>query len=160
VDAPLLTAYVPDWDIALQEALTLRPELVQARQELKALQFDLMVQRNFLKPDLRFASSYGINALGNRLDADDQIQDQALGRERSANALRNLASNHFNDWSLGLTLNVPLGYRFENAAVRRAQLNLAQGYLGVKREEEKARNFLAKAYRDVKENYDLIEARR
>ncbi len=160
VDAPTLAPYQPDWSVAVEEALNLRPELIVARQELKTLQFDLMVQRNFLKPDLRLQSSYQLSALGTRLDGDGEIPSQSLGRHLPDNAFRGLASNHYNSWNLALNLNVPLGYRFENAAVRRARLALAQGYLAVKREEEKAKSFLAKAYRDVLESYKLIQARR
>ena len=44
--------------------------------------------------------------------------------------------------------------------VRRAQLRLAQAYLSVKREEEKAERFLVKAYRDVIESGPMsIDAR-
>ena len=49
----------------------------------------------------------------------------------------------------GLVLNVPLGYRYENGALRRARLELAQYYLGLKEEEDKAERFLTKAYLDV-----------
>src|SRR5262249_42440980 len=56
VDAPTLAPYVPNWETALEEALTLRPELVLARQELRTLQMNVLVQQNFLKPDLRFQS--------------------------------------------------------------------------------------------------------
>jgi hypothetical protein len=67
---------------------------------------------------------------------------------------------HYNDWTLGLTANIPLGWRFEHAAVLRAKLALAQGYYAVQREEQKARSFLMKAYRDVFENYQLVGYRR
>ena len=108
--------------------------LVAARHELKTLQFDVMVQKNFLKPDLRFLSSYGVDALGTQLDGNGQLFDQSLGRFKSNNAFRVLSSMHYNDWDIGLLYNVPLGFRFEHAAVRRARLALAQGFLAVKRE--------------------------
>src|SRR5258708_17339192 len=38
-DGPTLAAYQPDWNAANNEALALRPELVIARNELKARQF-------------------------------------------------------------------------------------------------------------------------
>ncbi len=160
VDAPSLAPVCPNWDVAVEEALTLRPELVAARQELKALQFDVMVQKNFLKPDIRALMSYGVDGLGTRLDGNGQVLDSSQGRSRTDNAWRSLASTHFNDWDIGLVYNVPLGYRFEYAAVRRARLALAQGFLAVQREEEKARLFLSKAYREVIESYSLIKARR
>src|SRR5262249_29538024 len=37
-DAPTLAEFKPDWDSSLREALVMRPELVLAREELKARQ--------------------------------------------------------------------------------------------------------------------------
>jgi outer membrane protein TolC len=168
VDSPTLAPFAPDWKTARQEAVNLRPEVVLARQELRVLQFDVQVQQNFLKPDLRFQSQFGINGLGSRLDGDGQIPDtsgqtsaaQAPTKFRSDNVFRVLAGTHYNDWTLGLTMNIPIGFRFEHAAVRRAKLALAQGYEAVKREEQKAVFFLEKAYRDISENYRLVQYRR
>jgi outer membrane protein TolC len=159
-DAPTVAPYSPDYLSALNDALTLRPELVEVRQELKVRQFDVLIQENFLKPDLRFSSAYTLVGFGSRLDSNEQITDPITGSTRSTNAFRVLASDHFNDWTLGLTLNVPLGYRFEHAAVRRAKLSLAQVNLALLREEDKAERFLVKAYRDIYTNYETIGARR
>ncbi len=159
VDAPTLAPYQPDWSAALQDCLNLRPELVLAREDIKARQLNLMTQLTFLKPDLRFQSSYQIVGLGSRLDGNGQFLD-STSTWRSNNALRSLASDHFNDWSIGLTLNVPLGYRAEAAFVRQARLQLAQSYYGLKEQEVKAQNYLAKQYRVVQEAYRTITARR
>ena len=160
VDAPTLAPYVPRWETALEEALTLRPELVVARQELRKQQFNLAVQYNFLKPDLRFQSQFGVNGLGSSLSGDSQFFDQTIGRFRSDNALRSLASGHYNDWSMGLTMNIPIGFRFEHAAVRAAKLQLAQGFFAVQREEAKAKIYLRKAYNDLFTNWRLVGTRR
>jgi outer membrane protein TolC len=160
-DAPTVAPYLPDWDTALNEALLLRPELVAARQEIKARQFNVLVQQNYLKPDFRFTSAYEVVGLGTTLTGDGTLPGSAAaGMPVTSNALRSLTGGHFADWNLGFTLNMPLGYRFEHAAVRQAKLALAQGHLALQREETKARDFLTKAYRDVLANYSVIEARR
>src|SRR5205807_1102469 len=125
----------------------------------KARQLNLMSQLTFLKPDLRFQSSYQLVGLGSRLDGNGQFLD-STGTFRSNNALRSLASDHFNDWSVGLIFNMPLGYRAEAAFVRQARLQLAQGYYILKEEEVKAENFLVKQYRTLQEAYKTITARR
>ncbi len=160
VDAPTLAPYMPSWMTAWEEAMTLRPELVAARQELRALQFNLMVQQNFLKPDLRFVSQFGINGLGSSLSGDGQFFDQTQNVFQPDNAIRRLVSAHYNDWSLGLTLNIPIGFRFEHAAVRQAKVQLAQGYQAVKREENKVEMFLRKAYDDLFTAHGLVSRRR
>jgi outer membrane protein TolC len=160
VDAPTLAPYCPSWEAAWEDTMKLRPELITARAELRSLQYDLSVQQNFLKPDLRLLANYGLNGLGDRLDGNGSFFDSSSSTFRPDNAFRQLASTHFSDWNVALTLNVPLGFRFEHASVRRARLALAQGYLAVKREEQKAQFFLMKTYRDIFENYKVLNARR
>lgn len=160
LDAPTMAPYYPDWCSALKECLEMRPELVMMRQQVRKAQLNVLVQQNFLKPDLKFSASWSLHGLGRRLDGNEPLPTAPPEDGRTTNALRELASQDFTDWFLGLSLNIPLGYRFEHAALRRAKLVMAQDYLRLKNEECKAQSFLAKAYRDIFENYKLIEARR
>jgi outer membrane protein TolC len=145
-DAPTLARWDPNWDQAVRETLALRPELVLARQDLKFRQLDLINQKNLLLPDLRTVMSYNINGLGSRLD----------GPDINTNAFRSLASDHFDSWTAGLTLNMPLGYRDANSSVRVARLNLARSYRVLREQEERAVGFLAQEYRNVDEFYAQI----
>jgi len=145
-DAPTLARFDPNWDEAVREALAMRPELVLARQDLKFRQLDLINQKNLLLPDLRSNFSYTINGLGSRLD----------GPDINSNAFRSLASDHFDSWTAGLTLNMPLGYRDANSSVRVARLNLARSYRVLREQEERAVGFLAQEYRNVDEFYAQI----
>jgi hypothetical protein len=147
VDEPTLTPYVPEWDTALNEAMNLRPELVLARQEVKFHQLDLIRQKNLLLPDLRFVSSYGINSASTRLDTPN-------------GALGELGDNKFNNWSLGLQMDVPLGFRDAYSAVRASRLQLARSYNVLRDQEVKSQAFLALQYRRLFETYENIIARR
>ena len=149
-DTPTLAPYKPDWEAALQEALQLRPELVLCRQELRARQLDLILQKNFLRPDLRFTASYDINGIGPRLD----------GKGADENALANMMSGQFHSWSLGLSLDVPLGTRDAHAAVRVAKLNLARQYAILRDQELKAERYLARQYRQLFEFHEQTKALR
>src|SRR5262245_17386956 len=82
VDTPTLAPYQPHWETALSESMSRRPELILARQELKAKQLQLINEKYLLLPDLRFVANYDINALGKQLDGDSPN-----------NAFRNLASD-------------------------------------------------------------------
>ncbi len=148
-DTPTLAPYQPDWQMALEEALNLRPELVVAREELKVAQLAVLQTRNDLMPDLRFTATYDINSIGTRLDGPG-----------SQNAFRNLSDDKFSNWALGLRLNVPLGFRQAHANVRRAQLNLARGYALLKDQELKTQQFLALQYRQLFQFYEQIKAQR
>jgi outer membrane protein TolC len=149
-DAPALAPYRPDWSSAVNEAMALRPELVLARQEVKVRQLEVVNQKNLLLPDLRFTSTYGISGIGTHLD----------GGSDPNNAFHSLATDRFTDWSLGLRLDVPLGFRDAHAGVRAARLLLAQSYSLLQDQELKAQRYLALQYRRVAETNVRIEAAR
>ena len=147
-DVPTLAAYQPDWSMAVNQALALRPELVLARQDLKFRQLDLLNQKNLLLPDLRFTSTYNITGIGTHLDG---------GASDPTNALHSLASDQFNNWSLGLNLTIPLGFRDAHSAVRSARLNLARSYAVLQDQELKTRRFVAQQYRLLSTDHRQME---
>jgi outer membrane protein TolC len=149
IDAPTLTPYQPDWNKAVNESLALRPELVLARQDLKARQLEIINAQNQLLPDLRFFSSYGLNGLGDRIDGPS-----------SENAFRTLASDKFTSWTAGLRLSMPIGYRDAYAQMRIARLNLARSYLVLQDQEQKAQRYLEQQYRHLFEFHLQIEIQR
>jgi outer membrane protein TolC len=159
IDAPTMAPYQPNWDASVQMALMQKPELAIARENLRANQYTLVSQKNFLKPDLRAFGRYSPVGFGNRLDGNGQF-DQAPNVGRTDNALRSLAGGDFADWSLGLTLSMPLGFRMEHAAVRFARLQLAQSYYLLQDAEQRTIRSLSKDYQKMSEWYSLIEARR
>jgi len=148
IDSPTLTAYDPDWDTAVHEALTLRPELIQARNDLKRSQLELILVKNSLLPDLRFTSTYGINSIGTSLEGTVN------------NAFRSLASDKFVDWSLGLRLTVPIGYRDAHAQTHITRLNLERSYRALQDYEAKAMRDLVLEYRHLQEFHEQIGIQR
>jgi hypothetical protein len=70
------------------------------------------------------------------------------------------AQNNFNSWTLGLRLDMPLGFRDSNALVRQAQLNLRKQYLYLLDSERKVVEFAADRYRAVPQSYELIKYRK
>src|SRR5262249_54703401 len=126
-----------------------RPDLVLAREDLKVQQMNLISQKDTVKPDLRFLSSYDINSIGTRMDGPD-----------ANNALRQLASNHFNNWSVGLRLTYNLGYRAQFANLRIARLELARAYAVLRDGELKTEQFLGRQYRLIFEDYEQIRIQR
>ena len=149
----------PNYDVAVKDSMLYRPELAIARENLRIAHYQLVKEKNNVKPDLRFAAQYVPTGFGTRLDGDALLRD-GTGELRPNNALRSLAGTSFNDWTLGLTLNVPLGYRAELANIRAARLSLAQNYYFLKDTEERARSFLVQQYQELSKWYNLIEARR
>jgi outer membrane protein TolC len=167
-DSPTLGEFNPDWNTAVNETLALRPELILARQELKFRQLDLINQKNLLRPDLRAFATYNVNGLGTRLDGGpvrfNNVTDPNTGLptvvQQPGNALASLADNAFQSWQLGLRLDVPIGFRDANAAVRTARLNLERSFVQLQDQEAKALRLLGFQYRTLASAYRTIEAQR
>ncbi len=150
VDEPTLVPFRADWHELYAEGLRERPELAIGRHELKAQQLNLVLQRNLRRPDLRFFSSYDIAGLGARLD----------GGASPDNALHSFIQNKFNNWQLGLRLDMPLGFRDANAQVRQAQLALYRTFWQLYSAEKKERDLITDQYRRVVQAYEVIRHRR
>jgi len=137
-DSPVEAPYQPDWEESLDQAMASRPELESRRRDLKQAALILQREKNLLLPDLRFVSSYGANGLGGRVDgAGDN------------NALRSMTRGNYNNYSLGLNLDVPIGFRSAQALVRKSKLQLTQAHEALKNEEERIASELQRSYRLV-----------
>ncbi len=109
--------------------------------------------KNYLLPDLRsFMACMTANSIGTQLDGSDS--------STTGNALRNLASNTFNDWTVGLRFAMPLGFRFAHAQLRQSQLLLARTFFVLQDQELKAERFLGLYYRRMSSGYFQIKAAR
>src|SRR5262249_42125068 len=64
IDKPNESPYEPDFYDAANEALANRPELLLHRQDLKAMQMNLLLQKNLRRPDLRMFTQYNLAGLG------------------------------------------------------------------------------------------------
>jgi outer membrane protein TolC len=159
ITAPTLAPYIPNWQAALDDALALRPELVLARQNLRTAQYSMVIQKNFLKPDFRFIANYQPTGFGPSLTGNGTFLD-GNGNVRNANTFASLASDHYNSWNVGLLLNVPLGWRLEQASMRAARLVLAQSYYLLQDEEQRAERYLTQQYQKLNEWYRRIETSR
>jgi outer membrane protein TolC len=142
-DEPNLTTNTPDFQEAAKEAMDHRPEILQCRQDLKAQQLNLILQKNLCRPDLRFVSPYSIQGLGTRLDGSQSVD---AAQTSPGNALTNMAANQYQNW-LGMTM--PLGFRDVNAYVRDGQLSLARSYAQLRDTELKVLEYLVQQYRNV-----------
>lgn len=130
---------------AQKDAIAYRPELIQARYDLKAQQLNLMLQKNLRRPDLRFFSSYDVAGLGTSLDGPD-----------SQNAFHSLVTNQFNSWQFGLRMDIPIGFRDANALVRQAQENLYRGFFTLRDGERKVIESINRAYQTVEFTNRLV----
>ncbi len=159
ITPPSFAELKPNWQNCLQDALNLRPELVLARENLKYHQYLLSIQRNNLRPDLRGFARFEPVGFGTALTGNGNFTD-GTGTPRTSNAIQSLVGGHYADWTMGVNLNVPLGQRFEHAAVRAARLQLTQAFYFLKDQEERATRFLSSQIQELDHQYHRIEAHR
>lgn len=148
-DKPTEAPFRPDFALSVQEALARRPELQEVRHEVQAGYLSVIREKDTLLPDLRAFGDYNVNGIGNKL----------VGPGESS-ALRNLGNNRFNDWTLGLRLDIALGYRAEHASVRQAQLQLAQKIAFLQEAERDLYSSMLRSYRDLFSTHELIKMQR
>jgi hypothetical protein len=106
-----------------------------------------------------------------RLDLDAQYRWLGLGNDLlpvsngtgddftalNSNAYSSLTSGQFQEWQVGLQLNMPLGFRREMAGVRNAQLSLTKDRVKLQEAELELSHQLAFAVRDLETNYMLAQ---
>ncbi len=153
IDKPNEAPYLPDFYEAANEALANVPELMILRMDLKAQQLNLILQKNLRQPDLRSFMQYDVAGLGTRLDGREFADTNRLV---PGNALTSLANNNFNSWTIGFRMDVPIGFRDANAAVREAQLNVAKTYYQLRDLEMKTLEYLVSQFRRVTETHAVI----
>ncbi len=124
----------------------------------------MTVQKNGLRPDLRaflkyepFGDGPSLAGASPSVQATDPFNGVPIPTD---SALRSLAGGHLTDWTAGLFMNVPLGFRYELAAIRAARLQLSQSYYFLRNQEEKAVLELAKQYEQTQAQWRLIQAHR
>lgn len=130
------------------EALIRNPLLRKEKWRVKKAELELIAAKNYLLPKLDMFGFYRWNGLGHDLiDPDD---------DRS-NAYGSLTSGDYQDWQLGMELQIPIGFRKELAAVRNAQLNLARERAILQEQELEISHQMAWVLREIDEYYTLAQ---
>jgi outer membrane protein TolC len=137
VDEPLRVPIAIDWNATVSTAVNTRPDIVRQRLAVRVREVQLLVANNGLKPQLDVNGLWRINGLDNELD-------EAIGL---------LNDNQFTDWQLGVTLNIPLGYRLASANVRAAQLTLDKDRAQLRQTVHAATHELSDIVREVDSVY-------
>ncbi|MGC4006240.1 MAG: TolC family protein [Pirellulales bacterium] len=119
-DEPHLAAMRFEWTTMLSESLVRRVELRRQQWQIKRREMELVASKNFLLPQLDTVGRYRFRGFGK-----DLLDPNGDGT-RFDNAYENLVDGDFQEWQMGLELNMPLGYRRGHAAVRAAELQLAR----------------------------------
>jgi outer membrane protein TolC len=165
VDAAKFVEQQIDVDEALVAAMQNRPELKSLKIDLRNSDLDLSYAKNQLLPSLNLMASYyspGIS--GDQIVYLDNnplsgvIIDMIPGP--ASNALKDAMNFKYRNWSLGLTLDIPLSNIFSRASYSQAKLNLEQGMLRLKNQEQIIYLEIRNSVRNAETNYKRVQSYR
>lgn len=148
VDEPTVARVRYIWEEIVAEGLARAPELRKQKWTVKKRELELIAQRNYLKPQVDLEGLYRFHGLGH---------DLIDSSNKKSNAYGSLTSGEYQNWGLGITSSITLGFRREMAAVRNAELALARERAILQEQELELVHNLSDLYRDVERNYHLIE---
>jgi len=142
-DAPPLVEVNPDMDAAVATAMKSRPDLEQARLDLSSQEATLAFRRNQKRWGLDFTGTYGNPGFAST-NYHDSITD--LNDRRQTN------------WSVLLSMNVPLGNRLADAGFTGAEYQVTQSRYRLETAEQGARVEVRTAVRTVTTNLKRVRA--
>ena len=153
-DEPTTAKVSFDWCDVLGEGLARNVELRQQKWVVKRRELELIAAKNFLLPKLDLDAQYRWLGLGNDL-LPESNNTGADFTQPGSNAYQSLTGGQFQEWQVGLQLNMPLGFRKEMAGVRNAQMLLTRERAKLQEAELELSHQLAFAVRDLEANYVL-----
>jgi outer membrane protein TolC len=166
MDSPRIRSMALDFNAFLQEALDSRPDILQARIELESHNIRVKHARNQMLPDLQLTASYYTTGRGgDQLIFDPDSSPFDLNRpvigvisKDVMDALEEVVSNLYRNYSIGLRLSVPLGRAQEKARLAQARIDLKRALLNLQKVENTIFSELKQALKELEANRKLVES--
>lgn len=163
LDMPRFETREVNLEEALLAAMQNRPELRSLKIDLRNQDLNVSYAKNQLLPRLNLTASYwspGIS--GDRVIYADPFSDEIIDTIPGgpSGALKDAFGFRYNNWSVGLTLDIPLNTVFSRAAYAQAQLNMEQAMLRLKNQEQLIYLEIRNAVRAVQADYQKVQAYR
>jgi len=141
-DEPARSPIMIDWSSTLTAALNERPDVVRQRLSVRVRELQLIIAKDSLRPQLDAQALWRISGLDRQLD-------EAIGV---------LTDNQFTDWQIGVTLNVPLGFRQASANVHAAELTLDRDRVQLRQAVHATSHQLGGIVRELESLYQQYQA--
>ncbi len=144
-------------------AMENRPDLNATRIDLKNKEINLSYSKNQLLPDLSLQASYwspGITGDQILYENNDALRGKVIGSipGSASDALKDAINFKYKNWSIGLTLYVPLNSIFSRAAFAQAKVSMEQSMLRLKNQEQELFLEIKNAVRAVQTNYKRVQS--
>lgn len=161
LDKPTLEEQKVALDQALMIAMEKRPDLKINRIDLKNLELNLSYARNQLLPNLSFTASYwSPGVAGTRLIYDNPLFGNIIGTVpgSSRDAMKDAFNFKYKNWSVGLTLDIPLNNILSGANYAQTKLAMEQALLSLENQEKQVVLEIRNAVRSLETSYKQVAA--
>jgi outer membrane protein TolC len=154
-------------ELSLDEAIRLaranRPDLQSSQIELENKDLELFYARNQLLPALNLNASYwspGISGTQILYWNNDPLSGIVIGKipGGASNALKDALNFKYKNWSIYLSLDIPMNSILSRAAAAQAKLNQEQSVKKLKYVEQQAALEIKMALRAIQTDYERVEA--
>lgn len=167
MDTPQAEKLATDLNAYLQEALENRPDMLQARLELKSQDIEVKYQRNQTLPELQLVATYYATGMGGDQyeyapDANPLNPGEPIGLiSRSVwDSMETALKNKYRNYSVEVNLSLPIGLKQEKAQLAMARLNLKKALLSLKNVENTVYSEVRQVIKELETNFKLVEANR
>jgi outer membrane protein TolC len=161
--APTEARLEPDWETSVAQMLAFQPDIVQQQLLVRLTELQLLLARNQLLPQLNLNALYQFNGLAHQLDGAEAVMAGAgitalnplTARQNSSKGVNTLPQhyNDFNQWQVGLTFSMPIGFRAPLANVRQSQYQLLRQRAFLQQIVHQTTHSLARFFLEVDANY-------
>jgi outer membrane protein TolC len=150
---------------AMATAIANRPDLAASKIDIQNREFNLGYARNQLLPDLSLTAQYwspGVSGSQLLYENNDPLFGAVIGTipGNVSQALKDTFKFRYQNWSVGLTLSIPLNTIFSRAYAAQARVSLDQALANFKAQEQQLVLEVRSAVRGVETNYMRAEAYR
>ena len=164
-DRPSLSLKKIEFKEAMDLAFKNRPDLRERKIDINTKQVELKFARNQLLPDLSLTASYwspGISGTQLIYEDGNALTGEVIGTVPggASDALKNTFDFLYPNWSIGLTLSLPLANIITRSQVAVARINYKQSFLQLKNKEQQIILDIKNALRAVQTNYKRVQAYR
>jgi len=164
-DRPAFEKVEANLDQAMATAVANRPDLTASQVDIQNKEINLSYARNQLLPDLSLTAQYwspGVSGSQILYENNDPLFGAIIGTlpGNVSQALKDTFKFRYQNWSLGLTLSIPLNTIFSRAYAAQARVSLDQALASFKAQEQQLALEVRSAVRGVETNYMRAEAYR
>jgi len=149
----------------LLEALENRPDIKRQKINLKTYHLGVRYYRNQTLPDLQLNASYYTYGQGGtlwnlnfELDPQDPNFRTVLVEKSFSDSVKDVIKMINKNYSFGIRLQIPLGFKRERAQLARARINLKQAMLELEKTENDIYTAVKNVIKELESNRKLVEA--